>query len=112
MPMPARCRATRPAISPLSGNWVDSSCAIPKRENNRGLTQELDWESAANDLESVATALYAVADEDDAWSGCVTRVLTGHAYLLAGPVMLDKIGEYRAEAHPTIFVHVGNIAKA
>jgi len=37
---------------------------VPKQ---RGLSQDVDWENASNELASVAEELYAIAEEDRAW---------------------------------------------
>ena len=44
----------------------------PKAREQRGLEQEVDWEDAGNELENIATELYTISEEDQAWNTALT----------------------------------------
>jgi len=64
------CATPRDAARHFALKWQLGADQIrdPNTRAQRGLVQDMDWEIAGQELESVASALYAVVDEDDAWS--------------------------------------------
>lgn len=68
------CATVRDAARHFALKWQLGAQQIrdPKVREDRGLKQELDWEKASNELAATAEELYAIADEDQAWSDPAT----------------------------------------
>ena len=63
------CATPRDAARHFSLKWQLGADQVrdPDARAKRGLKQDMDWENAGDELESVASALYALVEEDEAW---------------------------------------------